>query len=89
MEWWRDMLLVREGCAQLVTNIDREETLRRHADSYNIGEIRGFIEAIRTASAQLAQNANPRLVLEVLMLNIPKWARKGVERNSARACKDE
>jgi hypothetical protein len=43
-----------------------------------LAEIRGFIEAIREAWEQLDQNANPRLVLEVLMLSIPS---KGEEKN--------
>jgi DNA polymerase-3 subunit delta' len=71
LEWWRDILLVREGCAQLITNVDQEKTLSQHARCYSLIEVRGFIEAIRAASEQLEQNANPRLVLEVLMLNIP------------------
>jgi DNA polymerase-3 subunit delta' len=71
LEWWRDILLVKEECAQLITNVDHKETLNRHAKRYSLTEIRDFIEAIRTAWEQLEQNANPRLVLEVLMLSIP------------------
>ncbi len=80
LEWWRDVLLVREGCSQLIANVDQEETLRQHAGRYSLADIRGFIEAIRAASEQLEQNANPRLVLEVLMLNIPN---KGEEKDRA------
>jgi len=69
--WWRDVLLTKEECAQFITNIDRETVLRSHAECYSLTDIRGFMEAIREAVAQLGQNANPRLVLEVLMLNIP------------------
>ena len=76
LEWWRDILLVKEGCAQLAVNIDQEETLRSHAKGYSVTDIRGFIEAIRAASDQLEQNANPRLVFEVLMLSIPDTIKK-------------
>jgi DNA polymerase-3 subunit delta' len=69
--WWRDILLVKEGCAQLVTNIDQEAILQNHAGWYDIAHIRGFIEDITTALKQMEQNANPRLALEVLMLSIP------------------
>ena len=78
LEWWRDILLVKEGCAGFMINVDQEETLKNHAGRYSLAEIRGFIEAIREAWEQLDQNANPRLVLEVLMLSIPS---KGEEKN--------
>jgi DNA polymerase-3 subunit delta' len=70
LEWWRDVILTEEGCIQFVTNVDREAILHNHAECYNLTGIRGFIEAIRDAQRQLEQNANPRLVLEVLMLSI-------------------
>ena len=79
LEWWRDVLLVREGCAQFITNIDRETGLREYVECYNLIDIRGFIEAIRAALQQLEQNANPRLVLEVLMLNMPGRNEKNIE----------
>ncbi len=76
--WWRDVILAREGCAQFITNIDRETALRSHAECYSMAVIRGFMEAIRETVMQLGQNANPRLVLEVLMLSIPRGQRVGV-----------
>ena len=71
LDWWRDLLLVKAGCAGFVTNLDREEILVRHSGGYRLRDIRGFIEAIRRAMVQLEQNANARLVLEVLMLGVP------------------
>ena len=69
--WWRDVILTKEGCLQFITNVDKENVLRNYAASYSVAAIRAFIEAIREARGQLEQNANPRLVLEVLMLSIP------------------
>ena len=71
LDWWRDLLLARAGCADLITNVDRKETVTAFADRYSLSEIRSVIEAVRTALGQLEQNANARLVLEVLMLSIP------------------
>jgi hypothetical protein len=34
--------------------------------------IKGFIRSLQQTMEALGQNANPRLVLEVLMLDIPK-----------------
>jgi hypothetical protein len=39
---------------------------------FSLARIRAFIQSIRTAAKQLRQNANARLVLEVLMLDIPE-----------------
>ena len=72
LNWWRDLLLVKTGCPGLITNADREAMLTSHAPSYSLGQIRDFITSIQMALEQLKQNANPQLVLEVLMLNIPR-----------------
>ncbi len=83
LEWWRDLLLVKEGCAEFITNVDQEVTLRQQSEYYSLTEIRHFIEAVRAASGQLEQNANPRLVLEVLMLSIPNGEEERIKRPSA------
>jgi DNA polymerase-3 subunit delta' len=72
LNWWRDLLLVKAGCHSLITNTDLEATLTSHAQDYSLGQIRDLISSIQMASEQLKQNANPQLVLEVLMLSIPK-----------------
>jgi DNA polymerase-3 subunit delta' len=80
--WWRDLLLVRAGCAELITNVDLKETVIQHSDLYDLAGIRGVIEATRTAMVQLEQNANARLVLEVLMLSVPNNTER-IKQNSA------
>jgi len=72
LEWWRDLLLVKLGCGDGITNIDRKDLLVELAQGYSLAEIRVFISSIQAAAEQLGQNANPRLVLEVLMLSIPE-----------------
>lgn len=72
LEWWRDLLLVKAGCSQYITNVDEEAFLQQQAEEYELADVRDCIEAIRAAQRQLEQNANPRLVLEVLMLRIPQ-----------------
>jgi DNA polymerase-3 subunit delta' len=71
LDWWRDLLLIKLGSSGAITNIDFEAKLVDMARSYNLAQIRAFINSIQAAGEQLQQNANPRLVLEVLMLNIP------------------
>lgn len=72
LDWWRDLLLVKVGGSDTITNIDRLPTLVEMATGYNLAQIRAFINSIQAAGEQLRQNANPRLVLEVLMLEIPR-----------------
>lgn len=72
LDWWRDLMLVKVGSSDTITNIDRLATLVEMARGYNLAQIRAFINSIQAAGEQLRQNANPQLVLEVLMLDIPK-----------------
>jgi DNA polymerase-3 subunit delta' len=71
LEWWHDLLLVKVGCGDAVTNIDRSAQLASVAAGYTLNQIRVFIDSIRAAVEQLLLNANPQLALEVLMLSIP------------------
>ncbi len=72
LEYWRDLLLVKLGCQDAVANVDRMAALVEMAQGYRLAQIKAFIDGIRSAGAQLRQNANPRLVLEVLMLDMPR-----------------
>ncbi len=69
--WWRDLLLVKNGAAPLASNVDRAALLEQNAGAYGLGEIRRALVSLRDARRQLEQNGNPRLVLEVLMLEMP------------------
>ena len=71
LSWWRDLLLTKVGAARLTVNIDQIQELERQAEGLGLGEITEFIHCIQYARRQLHQNANPRLVLEVLMLDVP------------------
>jgi len=72
LEWWRDLMLVKVGCGDSITNVDLEAILVNIAGGYSLAQIRGFIDSIQAAGEQLRQNANPQLVLEVLMLSMPR-----------------
>lgn len=71
IQWWHDLLLIRGGRSESITNVDRIATLSEQAMDMNTGQIVGFIRHLQGANKELAQNANPRLVFEVLMLNMP------------------
>jgi len=71
LDYWRDLLLVKTGCHDIITNVDRLSTLVEMARGYTLSQIKDFIESIRLAGENLRQNANPQLALEVLMLDMP------------------
>ena len=72
LDWWRDLMLVNVGCGGIITNADLEARLVEMVRGYSLAQIKAFIDSIQAAGEQLRQNANPRLVLEVLMLDIPR-----------------
>ncbi|NQT74172.1 MAG: DNA polymerase III subunit delta' [Chloroflexi bacterium] len=71
LTWWRDLLLVKGNCLEFITNNSQEGVLGQHAAQCSTSAIGGAIRSIQETMQQLEQNANPRLALEVLMLNIP------------------
>jgi DNA polymerase III subunit delta' len=71
LDYWRDLMLVKLGCYDMITNIDRKNELIEMAGSYRLAQIKAFIDSIKSAAVQLRQNVNTRLALEVLMLDIP------------------
>ena len=72
LDYWHDLMLVKLGCHDIITNVDRRGELIEIARGYRGAQIKTFIKSIRSAAEQLQQNANPRLALEVLMLDIPR-----------------
>ncbi|MDE3087801.1 MAG: DNA polymerase III subunit delta' [Chloroflexota bacterium] len=69
--WWRDVLLTQHGESARVSNIDRSENLRDHAARFRLEQVEGALKALRATARYLDQNINPRLAVEVLLLNLP------------------
>lgn len=71
LNWWRDVLLLRSGCDDLITNIDHVHALSQLANERSLESIYTFGRAVETAMRQLEQNVNPTLALEVMLLKVP------------------
>ena len=69
--WWRDLILVTSGACTALTNIDREVELRSVARQLDPERAAQVVVAIHTTLEQMEKNANVRLALEVLMLELP------------------
>jgi hypothetical protein len=57
-----------------ITNVDREPLLHVQASQFSTAQVQAALQATRSAVRQLGQNANPRLVMEVLALSLPRGA---------------
>ncbi|HLB28054.1 MAG TPA: DNA polymerase III subunit delta' [Dehalococcoidales bacterium] len=77
LDWWRDLLLVKTGSVENITNVDRLETLTEMADGLSLGQIRAFIQSVRSTGDGLRRNAGAKLALDVLMLDIPETGKYG------------
>jgi DNA polymerase-3 subunit delta' len=72
LDYWRDLMLIKLDCPDMITNSDRKEALMKMAGGYSLSRIRNYIRSIESAALQLKQNVNARLALEVLMLDLPR-----------------
>jgi DNA polymerase-3 subunit delta' len=70
--WWRDVTLLAAKADAPLTNIDQTDTLRDHARRYGLEHSTAMVQALCDAADHLQHNANPRLTLEVLMLDLPR-----------------
>ena len=69
--WLRDGLLIaQEAPDRLIVNGDRLDEVRRLAVRYGAGSLMEMLESVSKARGQLLRNANTRLVLDVLLLNL-------------------
>ena len=69
--WWRDLLLVKEGVPEHMQNADRIEELEQFAAGIPSSAIVTLLRRIHSTLAALDANANPRLALERMMLDVP------------------
>jgi DNA polymerase-3 subunit delta' len=71
LRWVRDMLLVQQGQGSKITNLAWRETIERQAKATSPAQTVGWLRLIGDTLEALERNANPRLALEVLMLEAP------------------
>jgi DNA polymerase-3 subunit delta' len=74
LSWWRDVLLIASGSNAPLANIDRRAELEMWARQYGVTAASQALKTIRETAWQLERNANLRLALEVLALELPDSA---------------
>ena len=71
LRWWRDILLLKEGGEEHVSNVDQMDPLRQVAGQVTTQQVVKTITGVRDTIEALESNANPRLALESFMLALP------------------
>jgi DNA polymerase-3 subunit delta' len=69
--WWRDVMVLASGSDIQIANVDREAELGEWAARYGVSAAWRVLRQIRDTAWQLERNANRRLALEVLALELP------------------
>ena len=69
--WWRDVLLLAAGSSTPISNVDREDRLPDWAERFSVQDAQGALRSIADTAWRLEHNANLRLALEVLTLDMP------------------
>ena len=72
LTWWRDVILTKCGCKQTITNIDYALAIEEWSQTLSLLEIKDFIDSLQKSLVRISRNANLQLVLETLMLDMPK-----------------
>lgn len=75
LDIWHNILLLKAVGADSVTDDRLLPSLRTVVQPLDVGTIVRVMEAVRSAITALERNANPRLALEVLMLELPDLPR--------------
>jgi DNA polymerase-3 subunit delta' len=73
--WWHDVLLLAAGSSVQIANIDQRTLLAEWATRYDVPTVQRVLQAVRDALWRIEHNANRRLALEVLMLELPVGSR--------------
>ncbi len=73
-DWWRDVLVVQAGAEDGVANVDRLPDIHRDAARLPRDEVAAFVRALQEARRYLGENAQPRLLMETLLLEAPREA---------------
>jgi DNA polymerase-3 subunit delta' len=76
LSWWRDVMLLAAKANTPPTNVDHRSTLLDHAHRFGLEQSAAVIQSLRSAADHLKHNANARLTIEVLMLDLPRQQTK-------------
>jgi DNA polymerase-3 subunit delta' len=80
MLWWRDVVLAAHGATHLLSDGGARDEAAAQGRALGPERVERFLRALIEAQSALDQNANPRLTLDVLMLDLPHLSRQASAR---------
>jgi DNA polymerase-3 subunit delta' len=74
LSFWRDVLLTGAEASSPITNLDRQPAVEQAARCMETQATRQLVSSIERSIDLLEGNVNPRLIMEVLMLDFPRMS---------------
>lgn len=78
--WWRDLLLMKTGCAENVVNVDYVNDISDQSQRLSLEQIRDYIVRLGQARQDLDANVLSRLVFDSLVYAMPRIVKPAGER---------
>lgn len=72
LAWWRDVMLTQSGCVDACSNVDQRSEIIRQAQILQPSCVQNYIQILNQVEGYLQHTTNLRLVLDVLLLRLPK-----------------
>ncbi len=73
--WWRDLLLVKTGCADSIVNVDYVNDINEQAQRLGLEQVRDYIGKLNESRQDLDLNVIPRLVFDSLVYTMPRTSK--------------
>jgi DNA polymerase-3 subunit delta' len=70
LSYWHDVLLRISGAQASITNVDRDDSIKSMAEQLSLESARRIVREMESALERLDHNVNPRLLAEVLLLDL-------------------
>ena len=72
LSYWRDVMLRTAQAATPLINVDRNVEIEDLAGQMNLSSTRSVVKGLESALEKMDRNVNPRLLAEVLLLDLPQ-----------------
>jgi len=72
LSFWRDVMLCASGASTPLSNLDRVEEIKNLTSHLDLASVQRTVSTLERTFDLLERNVNPRLTVEVLMLDLPR-----------------
>jgi DNA polymerase-3 subunit delta' len=72
LTFWRDVLITAAGITSSLTNVDYSSKIEQLAEEVGLQNAQFYVNNIENTMERIDRNVNPRLALEVLLMDYPR-----------------